>query len=394
MKIPQSLTEFKKTQQDVSIFIGENGTGKSTLLNIIARQFCFNSSVKVIGIANSIHDKFEIQSNKFSVLRGRQGRKQAKITIKKAITNISERDIQRLKFASRALEYVGLDPKIGFKVPKIKENVIQMFHDDSYMLPASKYEEEIDTGFTMFEKNKEEIINICEKIKRLERKNIEWLSFDEYNFEALEKFSLTELFVLETKLVKLGIIAPIEVFLSKNDKEISLLSASSGELNLITAIVYISTVIEHNTVILIDEPENSLHPRWQKEYVKNLLDIFYLYEPKIIIATHSPTILNGALLDNEYLDIYRSDNFELSLVREDSKNIEKIYYDIFNIITPENRFVSSLLTDYLNQLAEGIIDMQNFNVLLADIEKSIYDEKQNELIKGVNKIAERIIKAR
>lgn len=93
--------------------------------------------------------------------------------------------------------------------------------------------------------------------------------------------------------------------LFRDYKEISLHQASSGELTLITSLIYISSVITRNAIILVDEPENSLHPKWQTEYVKNLLDLFYLYEPSIVIATHSALILNGAELNYENVNVYK-----------------------------------------------------------------------------------------
>jgi len=389
MKIPQSLYNFKGSS-DVSIIIGENGSGKSTLLNDIARHYSYDKTLEVVAIANSIHDKFSIRSKNFNALRGRQGRKQAKIAIKNAIKNIAEKDMQRLKFASMALEYVGFDPRIGFKVPKLKTKDIHGMIDRSYDLPESEKGEILYESSHLSESDRKDIFYLCERIERLQGKEKIWLSMDKYSFESIRDYSLTELFVLERKLINLKIIDPIEVYLSKDDNEISLLEASSGELSLITSIVYLSTIIEHNTVILIDEPENSLHPKWQKEYVKNLLDIFYLYEPKIIIATHSPTILNGAEVDIQDIDIYLSKDFEITKKRKDSQNIEESYYNFFGIITPENRFLSNLITEKINDLAEKEITRDQFNEFITALEETIYDKRQEKLIEAVVKIANKI----
>lgn len=48
-----------------------------------------------------------------------------------------------------------------------------------------------------------------------------------------------------------------------------------------------------NSLILIDEPEISLHITWQKEFLNDLLKIAELTEIDILIATHSPDIING-----------------------------------------------------------------------------------------------------
>jgi predicted ATP-binding protein involved in virulence len=50
---------------------------------------------------------------------------------------------------------------------------------------------------------------------------------------------------------------------------------------------------EPNTLILIDEPEISLHVMWQKEFVKDLLEIAKLKNISFCLATHSPQIING-----------------------------------------------------------------------------------------------------
>ena len=47
-----------------------------------------------------------------------------------------------------------------------------------------------------------------------------------------------------------------------------------------------------NNVVLIDEPEISLHVSWQKEFLNDLLRIIELQNFQVIIATHAPSIIN------------------------------------------------------------------------------------------------------
>jgi len=44
---------------------------------------------------------------------------------------------------------------------------------------------------------------------------------------------------------------------------------------------------------LIDEPEISLHITWQKEFLDDLLKIIKMQNFQVLIATHSPSIING-----------------------------------------------------------------------------------------------------
>ncbi|MPN35496.1 hypothetical protein SDC9_182994 [bioreactor metagenome] len=46
-------------------------------------------------------------------------------------------------------------------------------------------------------------------------------------------------------------------------------------------------------MLLIDEPEISLHIAWQKMFMDDLIKIADYKGIKAIVATHSPQILNG-----------------------------------------------------------------------------------------------------
>jgi predicted ATP-binding protein involved in virulence len=50
--------------------------------------------------------------------------------------------------------------------------------------------------------------------------------------------------------------------------------------------------VKPNSLILIDEPELSLHVVWQQEFLKDLEQITRLVGFDILIATHSPDIIN------------------------------------------------------------------------------------------------------
>ena len=150
--IPEQILSLDHFPEDVSILIGENGSGKSSLLNKLSKHF-LGCGENVVALANSIHDKFDSQHRNFKTLRGRSGRKQARMTIKNALVNIAESDIQRLKTASRALQYVGFDPVIGFKIEKLKQSYQEIvsssdFNDNdkekiSYLLDKSLRESNI-----------------------------------------------------------------------------------------------------------------------------------------------------------------------------------------------------------------------------------------------------------
>lgn len=51
--------------------------------------------------------------------------------------------------------------------------------------------------------------------------------------------------------------------------------------------------VKQNTVVLIDEPELSLHVEWQKRFLSDLVEIIQLSGFDAVVATHSPYIAGG-----------------------------------------------------------------------------------------------------
>jgi predicted ATP-binding protein involved in virulence len=68
---------------------------------------------------------------------------------------------------------------------------------------------------------------------------------------------------------------------------------SSGEQNELILIFELLFKSEPNALILIDEPEISLHIAWQQQFLEDMEAVSDLTDVKIIIATHSPDIING-----------------------------------------------------------------------------------------------------
>lgn len=67
---------------------------------------------------------------------------------------------------------------------------------------------------------------------------------------------------------------------------------SSGEQHEVILNYELIFKTENNSVILIDEPEISLHILWQKKFIDNLLEIAKANNLNIIVATHSPDIVD------------------------------------------------------------------------------------------------------
>jgi predicted ATPase len=62
---------------------------------------------------------------------------------------------------------------------------------------------------------------------------------------------------------------------------------SSGERHIVT-LIYAATHMSKQQIVLIDEPEISLHVDWQRHLLKKMSE--QLGERQIIVCTHSPVI--------------------------------------------------------------------------------------------------------
>ena len=117
-----------------------------------------------------------------------------------------------------------------------------------------------------------------------------------YNvFESIiNKLDLYERIVnqkLTFKKMKLSSSNGIEV-VSDEGRNLSLSDLSSGEQEIL--VLFYKLIFESDVnLLLIDEPEFSLHIGWQKEIMENLKSVVNLNKNiQVIIATHSPQIIS------------------------------------------------------------------------------------------------------
>lgn len=112
--------------------------------------------------------------------------------------------------------------------------------------------------------------------------------------EILEKLELFTSILNERRLTFKTIYINKNGFYFKTNKNeiLDLTSLSSGEQHEVVLLYELIFKIESNTLVLIDEPEISLHISWQKEFLKDLLRIIETQNIQVIVATHAPAIIN------------------------------------------------------------------------------------------------------
>ncbi len=225
----------------IIVIAGENGTGKTTLLEYLANYNAEDQNNYVV-ITKEIKDEINI----YRMAKGESG-----------ITEIRT-------------EY-----KKNVKYMKVSSNNIDNIEDyiANYYIDLAEKEDSFSKAL--------------KEIRTLISKSLNGL---ELNFNVSK---------IDYKIKK--------VYFKKDDSgiEFGIDDLSTGEKTLLSKVLSLFFNQVENQIILIDEPELSLHPRWQSKILKVYEKFAIDNGCQIIIATHSPHIIASA--KNEYLRFLKKD---------------------------------------------------------------------------------------
>lgn len=142
--------------------------------------------------------------------------------------------------------------------------------DESTKNILSVYVEDVEKKLSVFD----EIASKIELLKRIINNKFS------YSYKAM-KFSKEKGFIF-TNCYDSTHLAP---------KSLSPTDLSSGEQHELVLLYELLFKVKPNSLVLIDEPELSLHVGWQVQFLKDLQEITKLANLDILMATHSPDII-------------------------------------------------------------------------------------------------------
>ncbi len=328
-----TFTNKENEINDIIVLAGVNGTGKTTLLNII--NDLFNNKFENYFKSNQNKEDYLINFELFDELNN-----------KNISVSISKNKIQ-------------WDNTESFNEIK-PEKVINL----TYL-----------TNINSFKNYKEEIIKLVNQpiIKKImQNKNIPPVNIINNEINNIKNiFSefeiLSELIEFEDDNL---------IFKSINNTKVSFDDLSEGEKQLYVTGIYLYKLNINNSIILIDEPEKSIHPSWQQNILK-------LYQKigknnQIITATHSPHIINN--LNPTNIKLLISENNKIILKSEEE--IENIYgmpvkkvLEIMGVKNDRNSFIA----EKINLLEQNLRnkDVEKSEIVIKELKKllSPYDEE-------------------
>ncbi|MGQ3014168.1 MAG: AAA family ATPase [Flavobacteriales bacterium] len=180
----------------------------------------------------------------------------------------------------------------------------------------------------------------------------------------------------------------INLTVSCNDVPVSYMS--SGEQSIIRLFSYFADIpVKENLLVFFDEPENTLHPKWQQSfpiYFKRIIeDIYEIKKSHFIFSTHSPLIImkSNLLDDSNVVRFYKDEQSKFQshqIINIKSFSIEEVLLDEFKISYRDQEIelgVNKILSERNDKI------MGN-NDPIYSIEKSFeLKDKINELFNSI-----------
>ena len=131
----------------------------------------------------------------------------------------------------------------------------------------------------------------------------------------------------------------------------------------------------NNSVILIDEPEISLHPQWQRK----IIDVYKSIgeNNQLIIATHSPHIVGSVKSEN--LRVMTKDTDGIKIINNDNlsetygKNIGDILCTTMELDSLRNEDITDKLNKAYDLLSKNLYNTDEFKDVFNYLRKYLGD---------------------
>lgn len=359
---------FKKDNKilDVIVLAGVNGSGKTTILEAI-KDFFYNENVNYDELekSNVNLDIFLEEFEKYSSYNLKRVKFLNTFHYKKSDNNTSSQNQTINNFESLAkIIYVPAENKFEeiqtysttlskeYKfINIINSNVIRDL--PSYIATRRNYLATIEEDLTM----KEVTNKVVNEINGI---------FDILELDVkLKGFSKDE--------------KTLPIFENSASEEFDINDLSSGEKQLFLRTLSIKMLEPNNSIILIDEPELSLHPKWQQRIIEVYKKIGE--NNQIIVATHSPHILGSVSNENIFI-LYRNENGKIEAKTGDElyssygQPVDRVLKDIMGLKSVRTPKIDRDIQELRKLIDEDKYDTEEFK------------KKYNNLLKILGNIDE------
>ena len=348
---------------DLVILAGSNGSGKTRILESIKE--CFENNIAIINlkISNELEMFFEEKEEECKNKIGNEK------YFYKALNSFSFDDKQKNVMDTSYLaikENLPILPKIIY-VP-IEINFQKMKTASTTLVQEYKFINIVDTNLIKDIPSyiATKMISAMLKNKNEKVGDVQKKVFDEIN----EIFEILDIDVKAEDISQDG--KNIPIFENSSGDKFDINELSSGEKQLFLRTLAIKMLNPENSVILIDEPELSLHPKWQQRIV----DVYRKIgkNNQIIIATHSPHILGSVRKENIML-LDKNEDGKIVVRTGDElydsygQPTERILEDIMGLKTTRNQEIFDKLEKIREMVNEDKYETDDFKKEYGDLKE-------------------------
>lgn len=453
--------EFSNSRENIftTLIIGENGVGKSYLLRTILDFFRFamkddatnffkyeNSQVeysinstrykvikklgktsyfknekesdyqemqfpsRMLNLSFMVNDKFSFSSNlddkyRYLGVRSTSNATYTSSIQKKLLSSFLTcfKEQHRLDSLNKVLSFIGLTTKVEvvYKIRRktlltkaINESVLHKKISDLF-----KRKQYVNKKYKDIDYSVDRILRFIDELKSNKYHTKEHLSFNFDTSEDSNKHNFSELELLEF-LEFLEFISTPDIKFAK-DESFNFEHTSSGEKHFIFTMINLIANIEDNSLVLIDEPELSLHPRWQMQYIRLLKDILKKYSGShCILASHSHFMVSA--LEPKSSSLMSLTNIVDGDVKGRVSNLigystyawsaENILYEVFQLRTARNYYFESDMAELLKLISNQSGDIERIKLLNEKLSGYVFDSKDpiNSILQSAKSYIERV----
>ena len=304
------------------VFAGENGTGKTTILSTLNTFLCLHSFVPFESIeyeAKGKKYKAVPINNAMQTQLGFYDRVDMDTNVEVSVN--SSADYNRESIASDELDIrhygcVYSKARADFSVRKITGTT-------SLEIDADSYDDDSKEDFSSLKQlvidlQYEDSVKLQEQIEASPTHSLSTTEFDTFS-QTAKMYRFRSAFDNFFETIKYKKVESSDgekkVLFTKHDNDITIDDLSTGEKQIVYRGIYLLRNVGKldGAAIMIDEPELSMHPKWQRRILKFFKDLFTGDDGKqkaqLFFATHSEYVLDEALEDkNDTLVIVLNDN--------------------------------------------------------------------------------------
>lgn len=250
---------------NIHVLIGNNGIGKTTIIKGILHALLFSNSTEQYGkIETGWGETFSNIVN---------------ITFSAFDDPICKEDVEdsRIPYTYIGLIYAKYDEDGNRKLYAKYNQLSTLFFDNYYLIIKSAEKKELW----------ERSIDILQSDSTFKELNIkEW---GKRNDKEYEKICINYQMKIDENEIQYKNRLEREYFKSMVSKRFEILS--SGHKNILLTLVSLINYVEEKTMVILDEPEEHLHPPLVSAFIRALSELLTYRNGVAIIATHSPVIV-------------------------------------------------------------------------------------------------------